>query len=52
MMIADSRLLLIEAGKPVPVLSADGREGWCEARLLEGEHYGKATLVPRKFLCE
>src|SRR5215469_2858595 len=40
MMIADSRLLLIEVGKPVRVLSADGCEGWCELRILEGEHYG------------
>jgi len=52
MMIADSRLLLIEVGKPVRVLSADGREGWCEARLLEGEHYGKTALLPRSSLRE
>lgn len=52
MMIADSRLLLIEVGKPVRVLSADGREGWCELRVLEGEHYGKTALLPRKLLRE
>ena len=52
MMIADSRLLLIEVGKPVRVLAADGREGWCELRVLEGEHYGKTALLPRKLLRE
>jgi len=51
-MIADSRLLLIEVGKPVRVLAADGREGWCELRVLEGEHYGKSALLPRKLLRE
>jgi len=52
MMIADSRLLLIEVAKPVRVLSLDGHEGWCEARILEGEHYGKTALLPRKLLRE
>jgi len=52
MMIADYRLLLIEVGKPVRVLSADGRDGWCELRVLEGEHYGKTALLPRKLLRE
>ena len=52
MMIADSRLLLIEVGKPVRVLSADGCEGWCELRILEGEHYGKTALLPRRLLRE
>lgn len=52
MMIADMRLLLIEVGKPVRVLSADGREGWCETRILEGEHYGKTALLQRRLLCE
>jgi len=50
MMIADSRLLLLEVGKPVRVLAADGREGWCELRILEGEHYGKTALLSRKLL--
>jgi len=52
MMIADSRLLLLEVGKPVRVLAADGREGWYETRVLEGEHYGKTALLPRKLLRE
>jgi DNA-binding winged helix-turn-helix (wHTH) protein len=50
MMITNNRLLLIEVGKPVRVLSADGSQGWLEARILEGEHYGKTALLPRKSL--
>jgi DNA-binding winged helix-turn-helix (wHTH) protein len=50
MMITNNRLLLIEVGKPVRVLSAEGPEGWLEARILEGEHYGKTALLPRKSL--
>jgi len=52
MMITTNRLLLIEVGKPVRVLSAEGPQGWLEARILEGEHYGKTALLPRKSLRE
>jgi DNA-binding winged helix-turn-helix (wHTH) protein len=50
MMITNNHLLLIEVGKPVRVLSAEGTQGWLEARILEGEHYGKTALLPRKSL--
>jgi DNA-binding winged helix-turn-helix (wHTH) protein len=50
MMIAQNRLLLIEVGKPVRILSAEDPQGWLEARILEGEHYGKIALLPRKSL--
>src|SRR5258708_5790935 len=50
LMIAHNRLLLIEAGKPVRVLSANGPQGCLEVRILEGEHYGKTALLPRKSL--
>lgn len=50
MMITNNRLLLIEVGKPVRVLSADGTHGWLETRILEGEHYGKTALLLRKSL--
>ena len=50
MMITNHRLLLIEVGKPVRVLSADIAQGWLETRVLEGEHYGKTALLPRKSL--
>jgi hypothetical protein len=49
-LITNNRLLLIEVGKPVRVLSADSPQGWLEARILEGEHYGKTALLPRKSL--
>jgi len=52
MMITNNRLLLIEVGKPVRVLSADGPQGWLEVRILEGEHYGKTALLPRNALHE
>jgi DNA-binding winged helix-turn-helix (wHTH) protein len=50
MMITNNRLLLIEVGKPVRVLSADGPQGWLEVRILEGEHYGKTAVLPRSSL--
>jgi len=50
MMITNNRLLLIEVGKPVRVLSADSANGWLETRVLEGEHYGKTALLTRKSL--
>ena len=50
MMIADNRLLLLSVGQTVRLLSMDGYAGWCEARILEGEHYGKTALVERKAL--
>jgi DNA-binding winged helix-turn-helix (wHTH) protein len=52
MMITNNRLLLIEVGKPVRVLSAGGPQGWLEVRILEGEHYGKTALLPRNALRE
>ncbi len=52
MMIAHNRLLLLEVGKPVRVLATDGPQGWCETRVLEGEHYGKTALLPRTALRE
>jgi DNA-binding winged helix-turn-helix (wHTH) protein len=50
MMIAEKRLLLLEAGKSVRLLARDGGTGWCEVRILEGEHYGKTALLSRKSL--
>jgi len=50
MMITEKRLLLLEAGKPVRVLALSGGAGWCEVRVLEGEHYGRTALLSRKSL--
>ena len=52
MMIAHNRLLLLEVGKPVRVLSANAVQGWFETRVLEGEHYGKTAMLPRTALRE
>jgi DNA-binding winged helix-turn-helix (wHTH) protein len=50
MMIAEKRLLLLEAGNSVRLLALEGGGGWCEVRVLEGEHYGRTALLPRKSL--
>ncbi len=50
MMIAHNRLLLLEVGKTVRVLAADGPQVWCETRVLDGEHYGKIALLRRTSL--
>jgi len=50
MMIAEKRLLLLEAGKSVRLLAVDGSGGCCEVRVLEGEHYGRTALLNRKSL--
>jgi len=50
MMITERRLLLLEAGNPVRLLDTENASGWCEARVLEGEHYGRTALLSRKSL--
>jgi DNA-binding winged helix-turn-helix (wHTH) protein len=50
MMITQHRLLLLEAGKTVRLLGRDATTGWCEVRILEGEHYGKTALIEKKSL--
>lgn len=50
MMIAEKRLLLLEAAQTVRMLARDSSSGWCEVRILEGEHFGKTALVNRKSL--
>lgn len=50
MMITEKRLLLLEAGKNVRVLALPRIGGWCEVRVLEGEHYGRTALLSRKSL--
>ena len=52
MLITQHRLLLLEAGKTVRMLTRDAATNWCEVRILEGEHYGKSALVDRKTLRE
>ena len=50
MMIGEKRLLLLEAGNQVRLLAVEKKPGLCEVRMLEGEHYGKTALVPKKAL--
>ena len=49
-LITEKKLLLLETGSAVRLLTAKSGTGWCEVRILEGEHYGKAALVERKLL--
>jgi DNA-binding winged helix-turn-helix (wHTH) protein len=48
MMITDGRLLLLSPGQAVRLLTVDGYTGWCEARILEGEHFGKTAMIEKK----
>jgi DNA-binding winged helix-turn-helix (wHTH) protein len=50
MMIAERRLLLVEAGHQVRVLAAQEKAQWCEVRIMDGEHYGRTALMERKAL--
>jgi hypothetical protein len=50
MMIAEKRLLLLEPGNQLRLLAMERNPGRCEVRILEGEHYGKTALVPKKAL--
>jgi DNA-binding winged helix-turn-helix (wHTH) protein len=50
MMITDTRLLLLNPGQTVRLLGVDSTTGWWEARILEGEHYGKTALIERRSL--
>ena len=49
-LIASHRLLMVPNGTQVRVLEAQQPQLRCQVRILEGEHYGKTALVPRKFL--
>ena len=49
-LITEQKLLLLEAGSEVRLLSVTGGTDLCEVRILEGEHYGKTALVARKKL--
>lgn len=48
MMITEKRLLLLTVGQTIRLLSVNGASGWCESRILEGEHFGKTALVNMK----
>jgi len=48
MMITEKRLLLLTVGQTIRLLSVNSSSGWCESRILEGEHFGKTALVNMK----
>ncbi len=52
LLIASQRLLMVPEGTPVRVLEVEHTLSRCQARILEGEHYGKTALLPLKLLVE
>jgi len=52
LLIASQRLLVLPQGTPVRVLEVEQPLARCEARILEGEHYGRTALLPLKLLME
>jgi DNA-binding winged helix-turn-helix (wHTH) protein len=50
LLIASQRVLMVPAGTPMRVLDASPSGLACQVRILDGEHYGKLALVPRKNL--
>ena len=52
LLIASQRLLMVPRGMPVRIIEVKQSLSHCEARILEGEHYGKTALLPLKLLAE
>ena len=52
LLIAAQRLLMVPEGTPVRILEVEEALARCEARILEGEHYGKTALLPLNLLAE
>ena len=52
LLIASQKLLLVPEGTPVRVLEVEQANPRCQARILEGEHYGKLAMLPLKLLTE
>jgi DNA-binding winged helix-turn-helix (wHTH) protein len=52
LLIASQRLLMLQDKTPVRVLHVEEAAARCEARILEGEHYGKTALLPLRMLAE
>jgi len=50
LLISSQRLLLVPTGTKVRVLQVRQAQFRWQVRILEGEHYGKVALVPRKYL--
>jgi DNA-binding winged helix-turn-helix (wHTH) protein len=52
LLVASQKLFLVPEGTPVRVLEVEQTNLHCQARILEGEHYGKLALLPLKLLAE
>ncbi len=50
LLVASQRLLLVPSGTKVKVLEVRESKSCCQVRILEGEHFAKTALVPRKYL--
>jgi len=51
-LIASQKLLMVPSGTQVRILEVQPTHSRCQVRILEGEHYGKAAVVPLKQLVE
>ena len=52
LLIASQKLIMVPEGTPVRILEVEPMVRHCQARILEGEHYGKTALLPLKLLAE
>jgi DNA-binding winged helix-turn-helix (wHTH) protein len=52
LLIASQKLLMVPSGTQVRILEVQPAQSRCQVRILEGEHYGKAAVVPLKQLAE
>jgi DNA-binding winged helix-turn-helix (wHTH) protein len=52
LLIASQKLLIVPSGTQVRILEVQATQSRCRVRILEGEHYGKAAVVPLKQLAE
>ncbi|MGB7283230.1 MAG: winged helix-turn-helix domain-containing protein [Candidatus Acidiferrum sp.] len=52
LMIAAQRLVMLPRETPVRILEVEQEHSRCQARILEGEHYGKTALLPLRILAE
>jgi DNA-binding winged helix-turn-helix (wHTH) protein len=52
LLIASQKLLMVADGTPLRILEVEQSQSRCQARILEGEHYGKTALLALKLLVE
>ncbi len=52
LLIGSEKLIMLPEGTPVRIIEVEQMHLHCQARILEGEHYGKTALLPLKLLLE